>query len=283
MKFLHRIIREMRPKRKDLAQKVERYIQENYDQPETILDEESDDLQSSSEVDPSSRPRTPPPLRFVDAECCSVHCGCFNCNCNPCCGGCCCCVILAILCSFFAVIAALVWYSNLFPQEVQDYLQNHDLNRAGPVVISILGFIAVCCVSCGVYLRVKRRKRKRNHQLAFVGLQSINEDRSTSNGASYMALATSCSAKGRNRSRDYSTSSGHITASANSLESTGTALGSNHGMPWRNLEDAATADGCSQLGILSTESEEDLGSRSYIIDDGWNPGRGRDGGSAEKL
>ena len=192
-------------------------------------------------------------------------------------------MILAILCSFLAVIAALVWYSNLFPQGFQDYLQNHDLNRAGPVVISTLGFIAVCCVSCGVYLRVKRRKRKRFNQLASVDLQSINEDRSTSNGGSYMALATSCSANGRNRSRYYSSSSGHITASANSLESTGTAPGTSHGMPWRNLEDTATADGCSQLGILSTESEEDLGSRSYIVDDGWNPGRGRDGGSADQL
>ena len=282
MKFLLKIIREMRPKRKDLVEIVERYIKKYYDQPETILDDLPDDLQSSSEVDRFSRPRTPPPLPFVDPECCSVRCGCFNCNCNPCCGGCCCCVILAILCSFFAVIAALVWYSNLFPQGVQDYLRNHDLNRAGPVVISVLGLIAVCCVSCGVYLRVKRRKRKRNNQLAFVDLQSINEDRSTSNGGSYMALATICSAKGRNRSRDYSTSSGHITAS-NSVESTGTALGRSHAMPWRNLENAATADGSSQLDIFSTEFEEDLGSRSCMIDDGWNPGRGRDGGDTDQL
>ena len=71
-------------------------------------------------------------------------------------------VILAILCSFFAVIAALVWYSNLFPQGAQDYIQNHDLNRAGPVVISILGFIAVCCVSwsytitCTTFARIKQ-------------------------------------------------------------------------------------------------------------------------------
>ena len=259
MKFLLRIIREMRPKRKDLVEKVERYIKKYCDQPDTILDDLPDDLQSSSEVDPPSRPRTPPPLPFVDPECCSVRCGC-RCNCNTCCGRCCC-VILAILSSFSAVIAALVWYSNLFPQGVQDYLQNNDLNRAGPVVISVLGLIAVCCVSRAAYLGVTHRTQNRNRP-GFVDLQSINNGRSISTSRSYSALTDqstprSCSGYGATRRREYSTSSGHITAS-NSTESTG--------MAWRHLEDAVT-DGCSQSDVFSTEYEEDQGSRS--IEDSW--------------
>ena len=216
MKFLLKIIREMRPERKDLVKKVERYIQENYEQPETILE----DLETSSEVDPSSRPGTPPaPSPFVDPECCSVRCGCFDCNCHPCCGRCCCCVILAISCTFFAVIAALVWYSNLFPHVVQDYLQKRDLNRAGPVVIGILGFIAVCCVLCGVYLHRSR--------LVHAVLPSVNEARNIRNilrdrtyAASDSTLASCATYDSQiDRSRRYETpSSGHVTAS-NSIDS----------------------------------------------------------------
>ena len=251
MKFLLKIIREMRPKRKDLVKKVERYIQENYEQPETILE----DFETSSEVDPSSRPGTPPPpLQFFDAECCNVRCGCFNCNCNPCCGRCCCCVILAISCGFFAVIAALVWYSNIFPQVVEDYLRNHDLNRVGPIVIGILGFIAVCCVLCGVYLQRNR--------LVYAVLPSVNDARNILR-ASNSTLA-SCATYDRyiNRPRrgEQSQSSGHVTAS-NSMSSIYTA---------GQLTPPFT-DGFSQQDVFSTESEED------------HSGRGRDGGGADQV
>ena len=153
-----------------------------------------------------------------------------------------------------------MWYSNLFPQEVQDYLRDHDLNRAGPVVISILGFIAVCCVSRLVYLGVMHRTQNRNRQ-GFVDLQSINSGRSISTSRSYSALTDStaprsCSGYGATRRREYSTSSGHITGS-NSTESTS--------MAWRHLEDAVT-DGCSQSDVFSTEYEEDQGSQSIEED-----------------
>ena len=57
MKFLLRIIKELKPKRKKLVRMVEKYIQENYRQPETILT----DMESSSENyrDYQTAPRPP--------------------------------------------------------------------------------------------------------------------------------------------------------------------------------------------------------------------------------
>ena len=106
MKFLLGIIKELRPKRRDLVNMVKRHIQANYEQPEAILD----DMESSSDGRLTPRPSTP----VVD-DCCSVRCGCFNCNCNPCCNECCCCMIVAVMFSFCAVVAALAWYTNIFP------------------------------------------------------------------------------------------------------------------------------------------------------------------------
>ena len=177
MMFLLRISKELRPKRRDLAGMVKRHFEANYEQPETILD----DMESSSDCHLTPRPSTP----AVD-DCCNVRCGCFNCNCNPCCSGCCCCVILAIMFSFFAAAAAVVWY-------VHGYLpsNNKGLSEAGPIVIGLLRFIAACCVVCGVYISIRQRR----NELTYSILPSINDARSMSNQAAYGSYAASDSTR----------------------------------------------------------------------------------------
>ena len=245
MKFLLRIMKELRPKRKDLVNLVTRHIEDNYEEPETILD----DMESSSDGHLTPRPPTP---QLVD-DCCSVRCGCFNCNCNPCCSGCCCCVIMAILLSFFSIVAALVWYTYVFPRSVQVYLKHHDMSGAGPFVIGVLLFIAACCISCGIYICIKQR---RNQELAYSVLTSINDAKSMSNQAVYGSYAasdstqTSCSRQiYRHRRRECSCSSGRITASS-SLASVSSAR-----MQWRSPDLDAVRDGCLQQDVIIQEIE----------------------------
>ena len=50
MAFLLGIIKELRPKRRDLVGMVKRYIEEHYEQPEEILTEILTDLHSNSTI-----------------------------------------------------------------------------------------------------------------------------------------------------------------------------------------------------------------------------------------
>ena len=238
----------MRPKRRDLVDLVERHIKDNYNQPETILD----DVESSSDGHLTPRPPTPVLVDATVDDCCTVRCGCFNCNCNPCCGGCCCCVIMAVLFSFFAVVAVLVWYTQVFPQSVQDYLEEHDMSRFGPLVIGGLLFIAVCCIPCGFYIRYMQRRRG----LAYSALAAVSDARSISNhteSGSLYAASDSTYARGvaRPRRRECSCSSGHITASS-SLASLGSSR-----MPRRIADSETVTDGCSQQDGIPQEIEAD--------------------------
>ena len=246
MKFLLRIIKELRPKRRDLVSMVKRHIEGNYEQPDTILD----GMESSSDGHLIPRPSTP---SVVD-DCCSVRCGCFNCNCNPCCGRCCCCVILAIMFSFFAAAAAVVWYPKTF--HLHDYLpsDNKGLSEAGPIVIGLLGFIAACCVLCGVYISIRQRR----NELAYSVLRSINDATSVSNQAVHGSYAasdstrTTCSAYATKFDRPRcSCSSGRITASG-SLASMGSSR-----TPWPMPDSEAVTDGCSQQDVFTHEFEAD--------------------------
>lgn len=208
MAFLLGIIKELRPKRRDLVSMVKRHIEKYYEEPEAILD----DVDSSSDGYRISRCSTPV---IVDhADCCTVRCGCFNCNCYSCCDGGCCCVIAAILFSFLAVMAAVFWYSRQFPY-VYDYLHSKDdLKDAGPAIIGILAFIAACCVLCGIYITVKKRR----NNLPFSVLPSMSDVTSTQavHGSHYAASNCSGYVKkiDRSRSREWSCSSGRITASS---------------------------------------------------------------------
>ena len=153
---LLKIIKEMKPKRKDLVSKVKQYIEYNYEESEMILN----DFESSGESSLPfiSRSSTPIPTE----DCCRIRCcgftG-FTCNCayNPCCDASCCCVILVILFSFLAVVAALAWYSGI-PRITKHLKSTEDLRDAGPFVVGVLGFLAVCSGLCVIYIRyVKRR------------------------------------------------------------------------------------------------------------------------------
>lgn len=153
--FLLSIIQEMKPGRKDLVDIVKGYIECTYEELEKqmILN----DVESTPKSPSRRLPSSPP----ASAECCNVRCGCFSCNCDPCCGGSCCCLIVAILMIFFGVTAALLWYTNVFP-DVSKHLNsisNENLANAGWVILGVLGFAAICCISCGIYIRRRSRSR----------------------------------------------------------------------------------------------------------------------------
>ena len=277
MKFLLRIIRELRPKRRDLVKMVKLHIQDNYEQPEKILD----DLESSSDGHITPRPATPV---LVDAECCSVRCGCCgccNCNCIPCCGGCCCCVILAILFAFFTAVAALVWYSDIF-DSVHEYFhtsKHHDLFKTGKFIIGVLGFIVACCLSCGVYLHVKRRNPDPGYAVlssAACDTASWSNQPICGSYAASDATRTSCSAfagrTDRQTTHECTCSTGRITASS-SLVSMGSSRTQSSRFLWRGQD--LEADNFSPV-FTSQELDTDQESKG---DDGsvegcWNTEHG---------
>lgn len=258
MKFLLRIIRELRPKRKDLVRLVECHIREHCEQPETILS----DIESSWDGRLIPRPGTPL-LVDVDDCCtgCSVRCCCCNCNCNPCCDGCCCCVILAILFSFFAVVAALLLYVYKFPMS-ETFQNDPKLSFVRPFVISVLGLIASCCLGCGFYLCIKQKRKKQAYS-AFSVVDSMSNG--AIHGSQYAAsdsMRASYSGYPRNI-RNYSCSSGQITASS-SLASVYTPTSQRRG-PDLDI----VTDGCSQHHAFTQRSEADQKKE----DDGSTEGR----------
>lgn len=167
------IIKELRPRRKDLVLRIKGHIQDNYEDPDLILK----DFESSSDFTLPfhviSRPSTPI-SQIIQDDCCRIRCCGLACICNPCCDTCCFCVILALLFIFLAIIATLAWYSNCIPV-VSKYLKSHDdIATAGPFVISILGFLAACSVISVIYIRYCRPI-----QLNYAMLRNAHEIRST--------------------------------------------------------------------------------------------------------
>jgi len=210
------IIKELRPKRRDLVHKIKRHIQDNYEEPDLILK----DFESSSDCTLPfgviSRPSTPI-FHIPQDDCCRIRCCGLACSCNPCCDACCCCVILALLLSFLAIAAALAWYSSI--PVVSEYLKSDDhdeIRRAGPFVISILGFLAVCGVLSAIYIRCCRPR----DQLNYTVLPTSHEIRSdqASYASSDSAPTTYYSVIDRRierpRRRECSCSSGQYTASS---------------------------------------------------------------------
>ena len=280
MKFLLRIISELRPKRRDLVRMVKLHIQGNYDEPERILE----DLESSSDGYLTPRPATP---ILIGGECCSVRCGCCgccNCNCIPCCGGCCCCVILAILFSFFTAVAALVWYADIFAS-LHDYFdKHHDLFEAGKFIIGVLGFISVCCVSCAVYLRVKQRKIDQG----YAALSSVaNGSTIWSNQpvcGSYAAsdtTRTSCSALARKIDRqtthECTCSTGRLTTSS-SLASMGSSRTQSSRFLWHG-QDLETDNQCTPVFTQEFEADQESNGENGSVEGCWNP----EGGGANPV
>ncbi|KAJ7369969.1 hypothetical protein OS493_035140 [Desmophyllum pertusum] len=247
------IMRVLKPKRKDLVLKVQRHIEDNYEEPEMILK----DFESSSDSSPLfsviSRSSTPIPTE----DCCRMRCCGFACNYNPCCDGCCCCVILAILFCFLAIASTLAWYSSI-PQITKYLKSNDDLNQAGPFVIGGLGFLAVCSGLCAIYIRYVKPR----YELSYSVLPCSNQ---TSNQASYAAsdsIRTSYSRR-IERPRHCSCSSGQYTGSS-SLASRASRASSRN--PRLLYESDVVADGVPQDGYpgFFTQEAEDQGEGEVV-------------------
>ena len=237
MTFLLGIIKELRPKRRDLVGMVKRYIEKHYEQPEEILT----DFESSSDGY-IVIPRSPTPTSFHD--CCSVRCGCFNCSCTPCCSGFCCFVIIAVFFIFLAIAATLLWY--VFPRFRKLFNSNDDLRVAGPVIIAGLLALAACCISFGIYIK------RRNRQLNYSELRSDIDSRSVN--ASSDSVRTGYVTKiDRRGSNACSCHSGRITdmtasSSFNSLWSART--------PWPRTDAVLVTDGCNRQDNEFTQEIE---------------------------
>lgn len=204
------IIKELRPRRKDLVLKIKRYIQSNYEDPDLILK----DLESTSDFTlrfhASSRSSTPTSEIHQD-DCCRIRCCGLTCICNPCCDACCCCVILAVLFFFLAIIAALVWYGG-----VSKYFESHDdAKSAGPIVVAILAFLGVCSV-LSVIIRCCRPAQLNYAMLRNSAAHEIRSEQ-PSYGSSDSVHASYNSAMGRRIERprrECSCSSGQFAASS---------------------------------------------------------------------
>ena len=187
--YLLRIIQQMTPGRKDLVDKVKGYIECTYEESEKQMI--FNDVESIPKIPSRQLPSSQP----ASAECCNVRCGCFSCNCDPCCSGSCCCLIVAILMIFFGVTAALLWYTNVFP-DVSKHLNsisNENLAHAGWVIFGALGFVAICCISCCIYIR--RRSRIDNsaesvERLADADVESVDSAFDNTASNSYASLSS---------------------------------------------------------------------------------------------
>ena len=159
LKFLLQIMRELRPRRRDLVSMVKRYIEDNYEEAETIIDD------VESHCDFTFPPRLVPPVGDDGNLGCSFRSRCFNCSCMCCCcDSCCCCVILSIFFLLMVVLSTLVWYTHIF-LEVQDYRIKRPY--VGPFAIAVFGFLALSFASCVGYLCL----RQQNTQVSYHCLQ----------------------------------------------------------------------------------------------------------------
>ena len=249
MAYLLRIIKQLRPKRRDLVNMVKSHIKHNYEAPEEILD----DVDSSSDGYAISRSSTP--VVMDHNECCAARCCCLNCVCIPCCSAFSCCLLLTVSFIFLVVIASVFWYTRHFPS-VYNYLHSKDdLKDAGPVVIGILAFFTICSVLSVIYTSVKKGR----NNISYSKLASINDARSTEvvPGSRYAASdSTRTSYSGYvkkidrpSRRRDYSCSSGGITRS--------NSLGTPPPLTYAN---DATYSG-SQQDVSSTEIKAEEGGK----------------------
>ena len=214
LKFLLKIMRELRPRRRDLVSMVKMYIEQNYPQEaKSILNDvvESNRVESSGEFSfPSSQPPWTPILVDDPHPCCVFRTGCFNCGCTRCCCNCCCCcVILMIFFLLLTVASVLVWYTNIFP-EVKD---SKTPKYVGPLVTFVFGFLAVSFFSLSVgYHCFQRHCGAASHTYLLV------DDRMNSQAvrdSSYApSVGTQTSSEAFPREMHHSASSSRMTASS---------------------------------------------------------------------
>ena len=169
------IIKELR--RRDLVRMIKEHIQENYENPEMILDcvrSVSDSLRGPKIAYPSNRNQSD---EQGSTPCCVQDCSCCKLTCysSPCCDLPCCCVVLAILFAIFTVAAILAWYSDI--PEVTRYLKSSDdWWKAGRYIIGVLALFAFCFAFCRIYLLLRS---KRNETVEMAGShdnQCVNDE-----------------------------------------------------------------------------------------------------------
>lgn len=233
MAFLLRIIKELRPKRRDLVDMVKTYIEDHYQEPPEILN----GFEFSSD-DYVIIPRPSPEGDCFGKDCCNVRCGCCSCNCgcNPCCSAFFCVVMVALLLVFMAVVIVLFWY--ILPFSSNLLINNDNLKVFGQVMLCFLLFFAICFIVFGVYIK------KRKTELSYLELQSdISTDYGSLNSSSDSTRPT-CPVYvkkiERGNGRRCSCSSGHI-ATSSSYDSLNSARG-NRPIP----EAAVVTDGYRQ-------------------------------------
>lgn len=248
------IIKELRPKRRDLVSLVKQHIRDCYENPETILE----DLQSSWECigtglpDTSSRSSS----TINDDECCRC-CGCCSCNCD-CCNACYVCVTLGFLFSLLFIVAVSVWYY-IIPTFTKVSKSDGVIQHAGLPVVLILAFLAVVSFVCACCVKFRLRRNAREYdiipdlptkfdiQTSFATSESRRTSRS---GDSYQSTAPRQIYWGRSCSSGQYKASGAITSKCSRVSSR---------TPWLIEETDAVPDGF-QLGSFWTsrmDIEED--------------------------
>ena len=161
MKFLIRIVKELRPKRRDLVDMVKKYVEDHCEESKEILN----DLEFSSD-NYKLISRTSMPFLGGDNQF-NARWGCrCNCECNQGCSKYCCFVIIAMLLIFSVAVAFHLIRSHQEKRSVTLKKEPEFANGADkvpswllPVIItSVLLFSAACLVLLAIHL--KRRKRK---------------------------------------------------------------------------------------------------------------------------
>ena len=157
MAFLLRIIKELRPKRRDLVSMVKKYIEDNYNQPQEILD----DFESSSDeytiIQRSPRP-VPREDCCINIRCCCCSCKTCNLSCNHCCSWFCCLVIAAMILILSAVTLAVLYYTPYCRKHL-NITNDRDVNSVEVIVtIGVLFFLALCFIFLGIYIKRTNRK-----------------------------------------------------------------------------------------------------------------------------
>lgn len=163
--FLLKLIKELRPKRRDLVHMVKQYIEEHCGEQLQKVQDEVESSGGSNGLLTSNRSHLQTiTANFGDDNAvagCIVQCGsCFNCSCFPRCDAYICCASLAIFLALLTTVFAFLWF---MPSFRKAYIKR-DPQLIEHVIVGMVlaaAFIAACTGICGIYLRVKNRRTSR--------------------------------------------------------------------------------------------------------------------------
>ncbi|XP_032240169.2 uncharacterized protein LOC116619461 [Nematostella vectensis] len=152
------IVYEIKPRRKDIIQKVKDFIE--FDLGLVI----AGDLESSGEHTPILfrgendgsflRCRSP----AVTPRCCAIECCCCSCNCRPSTVPASVCLVFSALFALLSVLAAIAWYGDL--KVVTDAVKKGDWGSLGKYIIGLLALISVVFFVLAIYVCVRNRRQR---------------------------------------------------------------------------------------------------------------------------